>query len=361
MSKATERALLSRGFDSELTKALCSSGWTLQKLKQADEKALLSLGVRQDLVAALRAEPRPPIPADILLRVLYKSRRTCCICRDSSRPIVVHHIEEWSVSRSHEESNLVVLCLEHHDLAHTRKHLSQGLGANELASAKGSWERDIAILDAKTILRLKDSNDFARWDWINHQRVLTDAIKRNLKPTHKPNAAFLKQMHILADDGILLPETDWITENRPRGWFLDFGDGFRIAHYLSDITDQLIRSLPVIDITHYKTSPLHLKSILSPGDVIAVQAGFYFKSEANESDKRNEVRRAYYRGNGVRITYTFQAWYCLSSSARYDAMTGHKVQTTVGVVRSIDTVEGELVVSISCLAAGTAFAAHDNA
>jgi len=58
------------------------------------------------------------------------------------------------------------------------------------------------------------------------------------------------------------------------------------------------------------------------------------------------------------IEYTFDAWYCLSSSARFDAMRGRKVKTIFGFVRSIEEIDGELNISISCLSAGTAFKIH---
>ena len=56
-------------------------------------------------------------------KVLYESAMTCCICRDKNQAVIVHPIEEYSVSRSHAEDNLVVLCLNHHGAAHTKRKL----------------------------------------------------------------------------------------------------------------------------------------------------------------------------------------------------------------------------------------------
>jgi hypothetical protein len=66
-------------------------------------------------------------------KVLDESRWTCCVCRrDISLGIIVHHIEEYSDSRSHVEDNLVVLCLNHHGEAHTTRELQLNLNRERL-------------------------------------------------------------------------------------------------------------------------------------------------------------------------------------------------------------------------------------
>lgn len=359
MNKNTVNSLLARGIDSSLANALAAKKHTLGALKQMSRQDLLALGLNESQVTQLHSEPRPPIPESRLLKVLHKNRRTCCVCRDASRPIIVHHISEWSISRSHEESNLAVLCLEHHDLAHTKKQLSQNLTEAEITSSKNKWETDVLKLDAKSILRLKYENDYARWDWINVQRIFELISKQGLKPTRPDLYTYLQDQCFIDGRGALLPETRWQIDKSPRSWFLDFGDGFRVAHYLGEVVEQILRSLPIIDITSYIPQKGQLRSIISEGDYIAAQLPFYFKTVDEGTGKKDQMRKAYYRGHGVRLEYTFDAWHCLSSSARFDAMTGRKVQTVFGLVRSIVDDEGDLLVSISCLASGTAFNRHD--
>ena len=74
---------------------------------------------------------------------MYKSRNTCCICRDSTKSIVVHHIEEWNVSKNNSEENLVVLCVDDHDKAHTKKELSKNLTSDLIKSSKIKWEKEV--------------------------------------------------------------------------------------------------------------------------------------------------------------------------------------------------------------------------
>lgn len=358
MGKSTVNALLSRGLDSALANALSAKNHTLGSLKQMSRQALFALGLNDIQISQLHSEPRPPIPEDRLLRVLHKNRRTCCVCRDASRPIIVHHISEWSISRSHEESNLAVLCLEHHDQAHSKKQLSQNLTEAEIKKSKAQWEEDVLKLDAKTILRLKEDNDYARWDWINIQRVFELVLKNGLQPTRLDLFYYLQDKCFIDKHGALLPRNQWQIESQPHSWFLDFGDGFRVAFYLGEVVEQIFRSLPIIDVTSYIPQKGQLRALISEGDYIAAQLPFYFKTVGEDTSEKGQMRKAYYRGYGVRLEYTFDAWHCLSSSARFDAMRGRKVQTVFGLVRSTIEHEGELVISISCLASGTGFNQH---
>lgn len=112
MSKKTFNALIARGFDSETANHLTSAGHTLNTLKNLDEHGLRVLNISEELIRVILREPRPPIPVETLNKVLYNSRMTCCVCRDISQGIIIHHIHELSDSRSHAEDNLVVFDTE---------------------------------------------------------------------------------------------------------------------------------------------------------------------------------------------------------------------------------------------------------
>ena len=73
------------------------------------------------------------------VRRLYKSKYTCCICKDSTKQISVHKIEPWEISRTYKEENLIVLCLEHHSEAHTKHDLAINLTIIKLKVAKEMW------------------------------------------------------------------------------------------------------------------------------------------------------------------------------------------------------------------------------
>ena len=147
MGKRTFNALIRRGFDSETANRLDHSGYSLSSLKSLNKASLRDLGISDELIQIILQESRPPIPAKTLNKILYESRMTCCVCRDRKQGIVVHHIHEFSDSRSHAEENLVVLCLNHHGEAHTKRELQLNLTPSRLRDLKARWLEDVQRYD----------------------------------------------------------------------------------------------------------------------------------------------------------------------------------------------------------------------
>jgi hypothetical protein len=146
MSK-TLNALLSKGIDSEKAMNIVKAGYTIQSLATCGSEKLKLIGIDKKDIELIYSKSRPSIPDEILDNLLYKSRRTCCICREKEKSIIIHHLIEWHESRSHSEDNLVVLCLYHHDEAHTKKELSLNLTPERIKNAKIKWEAEIETLD----------------------------------------------------------------------------------------------------------------------------------------------------------------------------------------------------------------------
>jgi 5-methylcytosine-specific restriction endonuclease McrA len=59
---------------------------------------------------------RPPVPAEIVDRVLFDSDLLCCVCHRRGHHI--HHVD--GNPGNNELSNLVLLCFEHHHEATVR-------------------------------------------------------------------------------------------------------------------------------------------------------------------------------------------------------------------------------------------------
>ncbi len=130
---------MARGFDSETANRLEQAGHTVNSLKTSDVNKLRSLNIREELIDIILREKRPPIPPETLNKILFESRMTCCVCRDRRQGIIVHHIHEYSDSHSHAEDNLVVLCLNHHGEAHTKRELQLNLTPERLREFKKQW------------------------------------------------------------------------------------------------------------------------------------------------------------------------------------------------------------------------------
>lgn len=360
MSQRTINALLSRGIDSELAENLSAKGFTLKFLKQMNAEMLSRIGLSKLDIKQLHSGERPPIPESTLINLLWHNRRTCCVCRKQHKSIIVHHIEEWSVSRDHSIENLAVLCLDCHDLAHTKKSLSQNLNPKELREYKNRWEMIVRKNDIQTLFNLKTARSFARWDWINCRRVFELFEKLGFTIGDLGEFNNLKEDGFIDDRGFITNDLKWNIDKSRRFYFLDFGGAFHIASYLGSILDIVLENTPVIDITPILNKRNDLRALVEMGSFISIQAPFYFSTIEGGLNDVDEVKKAYYRGYNLRVEFTFQPWYCTSSSAKFGAMTGRHVQTVFGFVRDISTYDDELIISLSCLGAGTGFKRHEN-
>lgn len=173
----SERALLARGFSSELAARLVSNGSTLASLQRQNDPALSALGITPDQIRRLRENGRPVIPSASLAQVLWDNRYTCCVCRSPERAIIVHHIRPWAESRDHGAENLAVVCMEDHARAHRTGTIEQNLTSEKLREAKRLWEERVRNLDARAILEASRSPGH-HWWWFNHVRLfeIADAL-----------------------------------------------------------------------------------------------------------------------------------------------------------------------------------------
>lgn len=143
----TYNALIGRGIDSEKANNVVKKGLTIRDLSSCSQAVLDEIGLSTFELEVILKSSRPAIPEDTVTRLLYKSRSICCICRSENGAIVIHHIKEWNESFSHSEENLVILCLVHHDEAHTKKELSLNLTPDRIRNAKEQWENEVKRQD----------------------------------------------------------------------------------------------------------------------------------------------------------------------------------------------------------------------
>ena len=199
----TYKALIARGISSDIANKIIDKKHTLKSLSALSANELLEFGINYILKNQIFDSNRPPIPDNIIDNLFYKSKRTCCICRDSNRSIVIHHIKEWCKSKSNEENNLVVLCVQHHDEAHTKKEHSQNLTPQNIISAKQKWEDEVKKAD--DIIKIENSLS------ITHFKELNVTTKRNSE-LKKQWYQFLKKIGMrveIIEDTILNKKFDF--------------------------------------------------------------------------------------------------------------------------------------------------------
>jgi hypothetical protein len=95
-------------------------------------------------VAVAQNKVRVPIPQDLADDLLFRSDRTCCKCRDSGRPVQIHHInDDPSDNRL---NNLAVLCLLCHDQTQIIGGFGRKLNAGQVTRYRDDW---LALVEAR--------------------------------------------------------------------------------------------------------------------------------------------------------------------------------------------------------------------
>ena len=266
MSKNTFKAFIARGIDSHLANSLVEKKITLTKLKQKNLVELTHLGINEKVANNILKEQRPPIPSDILTKLLYEAKWTCCICRDNNRSIILHHINEWHKSRNHSEENLVVLCLEHHNDAHTKKGLSISLSKEQIIDAKKRWTNQVSKNDALTILGLSNNN-YGRWDYFNHNRVFELFLDKRLSNRGYRATNTVSQLGLINELGT------FAIKDKRQSQIYDFDNGYLLYYYMKELFNDVLKTIPLIDITN-KLNRNDIKALIKPGVLSLFKVGF---------------------------------------------------------------------------------------
>ncbi|MPS37011.1 MAG: HNH endonuclease [Stenotrophomonas sp.] len=337
----TEKALIARGVDSAAAQKLRIDGWTVSKLKTSSEGELKAAGLSKEFIENLFKEQRPPIPEDILSKLLFDNRFQCCVCREPRLSIIVHHIDDWTRSRSHAPDNLAVLCLAHHGDAHSKKELAQNLDPKTLANLKKAWEAEVKRFDSESILEAMRL-DYSNWNYINELRVFEIAKKLCVDFSTINGFFSLVAMGVVEPDGLPAPVAN------QDSLFYKY-EGPKIINrylYASEVLSRVISMLAIVNVSDWLERGV-LGFALVPGDFIFVQGAHTFSPLTNKKDGTGpgQVFRGYRTANHVEIAFTFDRWEATSSSAKNEWLSGTKNQGSLIHVKDMSRKNGKLLIT----------------
>lgn len=335
----TQKALMARGLDSDLSLKLVKDNWTLKDLKLRTKKELGRLGLPKRFIDNLFKDSRPPIPIDTLTNVLFSNRYQCCVCRDPQQSVIVHHIKEWSKSRSHGIENLAVLCLHHHDQAHSQKTLSKNLDEPTLKAAKDKWEADIKSFDAESILHAMRL-DYSNWNYMNELRVFE--IANELDIEFEEITGFTEMVHhgLIQQNGLPTP-----VKNEKLYYMYQGANILSRYLYVSKVLNAVIRKIEIVNISDYLDKGV-LGFALVPGDFIFVQGAHVFSptTDKKSGKGRGQICEVSRKANKVEVRFTFDRWEASSSSAKNCWLVGTRNLGSIVHVKDLSREDGRLVI-----------------
>ena len=347
----TVKALIARGLSSDKAEILVGKGETLQSLKLKTEQELKNMGLDKSFVETILNESRPAIPSDTVNLLLYESRYCCCVCRDATKPIVIHHLEPWEISHSHNKDNLVVLCSEHHVQAHTKSEMTQNLTSERLRAIKSKWLNEVRQKDTEIINNLANS-EFACWNYFNVLRIYELIEQMDIDYTKLSDFQKLRSLSIIDERGKFLPTTIWQVKPTNNSYWLNFLEGTFINAYMGQIVLQMVA------LNHFKIlndiwNKEDIKSNLRVNDFVLLQGAFYFKKTTKQSKSEGQMRIGYRKYKDIKIEFTFDAYYCTSSSAYCCHLSGKKIATLFAIVREITYDKKITLIRVTALSLGS--------
>jgi hypothetical protein len=264
----------------------------------------------------------------------------------------VHHIDPWHISRSHDESNLAVLCLNCHSDAHTRRDNALNLTPARIKGLKDEWKREVIRLRAQTVAgKIDDVGQ--HFDYINVPRLFELVALTGVDVRAHPGAyRALVRDGVIDKHGIPRDPAHWGDKGTMR--FLgDDHHTIALSLYLGALMRSVVEKLDVTEVSNDMT-PWALQNLLNAGQYVVTTGGHYFRPLTKESGGIGQTRAVVRRGHGIRISGQFDAWYSLTSSSYLVHLRGHPAASVIWNIRTIKASNGSLEIEGSCLAIGSA-------
>lgn len=239
MDKNVKNLFINYGIPSELAVKCEANGLTVSTVKVIPQKDLIAkYGLTKDDAKFVKhAIQRTPIEIKVSRILLQKSNYCCCLCKDSANGYIIHHIEEYSTSQDNRESNLVVLCPNHHNSAHKQGHsLTETIDKNDIREAKYEWER---LVEKNN--QIKAMNEFivdiGNIDYCNFKRLEETCIRIFGNIPDTKYSARLKSLKVLNDNNQYNTGRFDANKKDKRNYFdkINEGEGLHFVELIKEI------------------------------------------------------------------------------------------------------------------------------
>lgn len=292
---------------------------------------------------------RKRIPPELEYQVLYKSARTCCVCRVRGNPVEIHHIDQNPSNNV--ETNLVAICKNCHSEAHTTRALSKNLTPQVIFDFKNRWEEEVVRESARSMLPSSNLSQ-AVWTYINHQRL--PPVMKSLGVKFDKS-----QLQMLRSSGTVDASGFPIFKRGAKGVGLttiydriEWDEAMRFHYMYAAAVDEIILKSNPIELGAIWTKK-EIKALVHPGAMCFCLRGFRFK-RGQEIDGE-EDRLVYARASGIEVRMMANTRHMYGSSALYTHFSGNSFTAILFFVKNVSTQEKILVIDATPLAMGVGF------
>jgi len=287
---------------------------------------------------------RKTISQNLKYKLFYNCARTCCVCKCQKNPIQIHHIDNNPSNNIYE--NLIVLCSNCHDEAHTDHKLTNNLTTKELIHHKTLWEENIKKLSSHAMLPISISN-CAMWTFINYEKI--PRILKNIGLEFEKiefNNLLLKNVIDKNATPIFQKASDdkkYITIYDRLEW----DNATKLHNMYMDAIDNLVEYINPLELGAI-WSKIEIKNLVNTGDICFAIRGFHFKE--NEIKNNKASRYIYATSKNIEIRMYANTQYIYGDSALYGHFSGHSFIGILMLIKEIKTENNKLIINATPLA-----------
>lgn len=306
---------------------------------------------------------RKSIPKGFKYKLLYESQYVCAVCQKNGCHI--HHIDQDHSNNT--EDNLVVLCVAHHDEAHTKRTLSHNLDPAALRAAKKCWISTVqqkrlatASVSGQKIMTAEETlfSEGAAWGYINHNRVAQLARLELLPAGDREYFEYCYKVGIIDKKGIPIKPKVWkisdsYIANSVYDWY-EFGDGLRLHMLYSAFVDQICRSSHPIHLEPRNWTRASILNLVRPGTFVFIEKAFYFKMIHQSNENQHRHCRTFKRR--IHIEFFVDTRDMFGTTSKTVSFIGHKTCAALLQVKSLEeTATSVLKLHCTPIALGVGF------
>jgi hypothetical protein len=245
----------------------------------------------------LTKEKRKPIKHSLQSRIYYRSAGTCAVCKRRDVPNIIHHIDQDPSNNI--EDNLILLCNNCHDKAHTHHDLSQNLTEDKLKYCKVEWEKEVQTRSINAMIYSTTKSNL-NWTYINYSIIPRSVIALGINYKNS-KFNYLKSKNIINDDIEILSSPNKKEQHFYLPTLFDsvnMNDAHILKSYYQNLVDMMIEEVIPYEIDAI-WNRRDIKSLLVPYSYIYFSGGLYFKM-INKNDEC-ETRKIYMHSKGIQI------------------------------------------------------------
>jgi len=306
--------------------------------------------------------PRVATPEKLKRETMYESAYRCAVCQKPGSHI--HHIDKDSSNNN--KDNLILVCVAHHDEAHTKKENSLNLTTARLKDARKRWTQtvlerrgDLATLQGQLA---QAENGFLRvgvtWGYINHRRVsqlLHADILGEITPAIRSR---LMASGVIDENGILIRPDEYALghshfQNTIYDWY-NYADSHALHRFYAEAVDAISRRSSLVFLDRNSWTKGFFKQFLKPGALVFYEKAHHFKEVYCDQENAHIEVRTFKRN--VEIQFGLDTRDMFGTTSISTSFKGHSVCSALLVVKSLaENADRKLVVSASPIALGVGF------